>query len=175
MSVDELLKGLASLSRVWLDVCFALDGLPGHPSLTLTGEFSMPSSFASAAAVAALVAAGAVASQGIHPASSNSGSGTGAASGSLVTGNQLSSRNEDAPSDPVVAVSRRAGTRSTPAPSGSPSTTAASTASTAGRGRSTTANGWSKFNDAEYQALGLPTPAGVPHVSLPELGTRNTN
>jgi len=25
---------------------------------------------------------------------------------------------------------------------------------------------WSKFNDAEYQALGLPTPPGVPHVDV---------
>jgi len=28
---------------------------------------------------------------------------------------------------------------------------------------------WSKFNDAEYQALGLPTPPGVPHVDVPQI------
>ena len=27
--------------------------------------------------------------------------------------------------------------------------------------------GWAKFNDAEYQALGLPIPPGTPHIELP--------
>jgi|SRR5262245_63014924 len=33
-------------------------------------------------------------------------------------------------------------------------------------------SGFTKFNDAEYQALGLPAPPNVPHVELPTLPRR---